>query len=130
MAPRGATRKHGKRIGLPAHEVARALHRIDRDVGLEGRARAAEPLAALGLRRLASRGLADRHHGIDIDVGQRGPHGVERRAAGVLAVAAPDPAEGGGSGALGDAAEGKDKLRIDRTWGLHSGSLQALPARD
>ncbi len=74
-----------------------------------------KPLAALRLRRLAARGLADRHHGVDIDVGQRGPHGVERRTAGVLAVAPADPVEGGTGGGLRHAAEGKNELRIGRT---------------
>ncbi len=115
MAPRGGHGEHGQRIGLAAHEVARALDRIDRDIGLEGRARAAEPLAALRLRRLAARGLADGDDRIDIDLGQRGPHGVERRAAGIETVAPPDPAEGGAGGGLRHAAEGKDKFRIGRS---------------
>ena len=126
----GGYRQHGKRIGLAAHEVARALHRIDGDVGLEGRAWAAEPLAPLWLRRLAPRGLADYHQGVDIDLGKGAAHGVERGAAGVLAVAAPDPVEGGAGGPLGDAAEGKDKRRIDRTRGVHDSSFVAVPARD
>jgi hypothetical protein len=113
MAPRRG--QHGERIGLPAHEIARALDRIDGNVGLEGRAWAAEPLAAVRLRRLPARGLADRHHGVDVDIGHGGLHGIERGAASVLTVAPADPAEGGSGGAFGDAAERKDELWMRRT---------------
>jgi hypothetical protein len=76
----------------------------------------------LRLRRLAPRRLADRHDGVDIDLGKGLPHGLERSAARVLAIAAPDPIEGGGGSPLGDAAKGKDQLLIDRTQGLHDSS--------
>ena len=129
MAPRGGHGEHGQRIGLAAHQVARALDRIDGDIGLEGGARAAEPLAALRLRGLAARRLADGDDRIDIDLGKRGPHGVERGAAGIETVAAADPAEGGAGGGFRHAAEGKDKLRIGRSCVVHGGSLTAIPAR-
>ena len=67
----------------------------------------AEPLAALGLRRLALGRLADHHHGIDVDLGECAPHGVERGAAAVTAVAAADPIESGAGSALGDAGGAK-----------------------
>ena len=88
----GAARRdgeHGERVGEPAHEIARALDRIERDVGLEGGDRTAEPLAALRLGAFASGRLADHHYGIDIDLGERAPHGVERGAATLTAVAPP-----------------------------------------
>ena len=91
----GAARRngeHGKRIGLAAHEIARALDRIDGDIGLEDGARAAEPLPALGLRRLTLGRLADGHHGIDVDIGKRSTHGLERGTAAILAVTSADPA--------------------------------------
>ena len=77
----------------------------DRHIGLEGGAGAPEPLAALRLRRLAAGGLTDSDHGVDIDIAKRGPHRVERRPAGVLAVAPADPVECGTGGRLRDAAE-------------------------
>ena len=82
----------------------------------------AEPLAALGLRRLALGRLADDHHGVDVDLGQSAAHGIERRTAAVAAVATPDPIERGAGRPLGDAAERKDERRIDRTRILHDGS--------
>jgi len=53
-----------------------ALDRIDGDIGFEDRARTPQALAPLRLRGLAARGLADGDDGIDIDFGERGPHGV------------------------------------------------------
>ena len=125
MAPRGARRKHGERVGQAAHEIARAFDRIDGDVGLEGGARPPEPLAALGLGCLPLCRLADHDERIDVDLGQGVTHGVERRAAAVLGVAAADPVERGAGGALGHPAERKHKLRI----ALHVFSSTLRPAR-
>ena len=65
--------------------------------------------AAPGRPSLPARRLADRHHGVDIDFGERGAHGIERGEPGVLTVAAADPTEGGGRGAFRDPAEREDQ---------------------
>ncbi len=101
---------------------------IDGDIGLEDGARAAEPLPALGLRRLTLGRLADGHHGIDVDIGKRNTHSLERGTATILAVTSADPAEGSDGGALGHTAQGKDKLRICRTCG-HGVLLNGNPGR-
>ena len=71
MVPARGDGEYGKRIGLASGEVARALHRVHGDVGLEGRAWAPQALAARRLWRLALPRLADHHDGVVIDLGER-----------------------------------------------------------
>ena len=112
-------REHGKRVGLAAREIGRAFDGIDGDVGLEGGARAPEPLATLRLRRLALGRGTDHHRRIDIDIGKRRAHRIERSAPAIHAVATSDPIEGRERGTLGDTAKCVDEFRVHGTRTLH-----------
>ena len=80
-----------------------------------------------GCGRLALARLADHHHGVHIHAGERCKHGVERGAAAVHAVAAPDPVEGGKGCALAHAAERVDELRVCGARGGHGASERNVP---
>ena len=127
MVPRGATASTASALCLASGEVARALHRVHGDIGLEGRAWTPEALAARGLGRLALARLADHHHGVHIHARKRGKHGVECGAAAIHAVAAPDPVEGGKGRALAHAAERVDELRVCGARGGHGASEGNVP---
>ena len=119
----GATWRHGEngeRVGEPANQIARALHRIDGDVRLEGSLGTAEVLATLGLGGLARGGLTNDHKGVYIDLGQRIAHGVERGTTAIIAIATPNPIEGGTGRPLSNAAQRIDEFRIDLVRGLHN----------
>jgi len=125
VAPRGAMLNPGPAFYMEKFVAsAPARGKIDPHWPVEKKLTGlAEALAALRLRPLALGRLADHHHGVDIDLGESAAHGIKPGAGSLGALASSNPVESGAGSALGDEAEGKDERRIDRTRGLHNGSL-------